>query len=126
MSREAPRIFFRQVDGHLLVEPGSATTREIEGTYRDLAVYCIEKQIRRVLVKPGDDDPVGEHSLRIAITTMVLAGLPAEFCIALIADSEPIAARYRKTEHDLRTAGVDAKMFDDEEGARGWLQQRSL
>lgn len=124
MSREAPGIYFKHVDGHVLVDLGSATTREMEGTYRDLAVYCIEKQVRRVLVRPGDDDPVGEHALRIAMTTMVLAGLPAEFRLALLADSTPLQTRYRKTEHDLRAAGVDAKMFDSEDGARRWLDQR--
>jgi len=126
MSREAPGVYFKQVDGHLLVEPGSAPARETESTYRDLAVYCIERQIRRVLVKPGDDDPVGEHALRIALTTMTLAGLPAEFRIALLADTDAIAARYGKTERDLCAAGIDARMFDDKDGALRWLGQRAL
>jgi hypothetical protein len=122
ISRESPDAYIRQVDGHLIVEPGRVTATEIGAIYRDLAVFCIEKQIRRVLVKPcDDDDPAGERCLRNALTTMLLAGLPAEFRIALVAGTRRIAARYRDTERDLCTAGVDAKIFDSEDAAARWL-----
>ena len=122
MLRESPDVCIRQVDGHLIVEPGRATPTEIGAIYRDLAVFCIEKQIRRVLVKPGDDDdPASERSLRNALTTMVLAGLPPEFRIALVAGTGRIAARYHSTERDLCMAGVNAKIFETEDNATLWL-----
>jgi hypothetical protein len=62
-----------------------------------------------------------ERALRTALTTMVLAGLPSEFRLALLAETARIAARYRDTERDLRRAGVDAKMFDTEDAAARWL-----
>jgi hypothetical protein len=121
MLRESPESYIRQVDGHLFVDSGRGTATELAAIYRDFAVLCIEKQIRRVLVKPGDDDPAGERCLRNALTTMVLAGLPSEFKMALLAETARIAARYRDTERDLCAAGVKAKMFDSEPAAARWL-----
>lgn len=69
----------RQINGHLIVEPGRASAAELGDIYRDVTVSCIEKQIRRLLVKLRDADPAAERALRIAMTTMVLAGLPAQF-----------------------------------------------
>jgi hypothetical protein len=113
----------RQVDGHLVVEPGRTTASDIGAIYRDLAVLCLENQLRRVLVKPGDDDPLGERALRMALTTMVLAGLPAGFRLALVAGDQRIEARYRFTESDLCLAGVRTKMFKNEESAARWLSE---
>jgi hypothetical protein len=119
MARESPNGI-TQVNGHLVVEPGRATVTEIGAIYRDLAVFCIEKQISRVLVKPGDDD-AEERALRVAMTTMVLAGLPAGFRCALVAHDPRIEARYRDTQRDLCMAGVDAKMFETDDSATRWL-----
>jgi hypothetical protein len=121
--RESPSTHFRQVDGHLVVDSASGSAADVAAIYRDLAVYCIEKQVRRVLLKPADDDVAGEHAFRVAMTTMVLAGLPAQFRIALVAANERIVSRYRNTERDLCAAGVDAKIFDSEDGAQRWLQR---
>lgn len=126
MLRESPNGYLRQVNGYLVVEPGRTTPTEVGAIYRDLAVYCIEKQIRRVLVKPGDDDAAGERALRAALTTMVLAGLPAAFRVALVAASDRIVVRYRNTERDLCAAGVDTRMFDTEYGAARWLDGSSI
>jgi hypothetical protein len=124
MAHATSNGFIKQANGCLLVEPGLSPDTEVQAIFRDLAVYCIEKQIRRVLVKPGDDDYVGERALRVALTTMILAGLPAEFRLALVAESARIATRYHYTERDLCTAGVDAKMFDSEAGATRWLEEQ--
>jgi hypothetical protein len=106
---------------YLRVESGPGTVTEVAAVYRDFAVLCIEKQIRCVLVTPGDDDPAGERCLRNAVTTMVLVGLPAEFRIALVAGTSRIVACYRNTERDLCMAGVDAKVFETEDAATRWL-----
>jgi hypothetical protein len=62
MLRESPDGYITQVDGHLVVDCGRVTATEVGAIYRDLAVLCIEKQIRRVVVRPGDDDPAGERA----------------------------------------------------------------
>src|SRR5918996_477816 len=48
--RESPDIYIKQVDGQLRVE-AARFAGDVAAIYRDLAVLCIEKQIRRVLVK---------------------------------------------------------------------------
>jgi hypothetical protein len=126
IPQELPNGYFRQVDGHLVVEPASGSATDVAAIYRDLAIYCIEKQVRRLLLKPADDDAAGEHAFRVAMTTMVLAGLPAEFRVALVAANERIVVRYRNSERDLCAAGVDAKMFDSDDGAQRWLGRRAV
>ena len=126
MLRESPDGYIRQADGLLLVEAPPHSASEVAAIYRDFAVLCIEKQIRRVLVKPGDDDFAGERALRTALTTMVLAGLPSEFKLALVAENSRVAARYRDTERDLSMAGVQAKMFDTEDAAACWLDDTTF
>jgi hypothetical protein len=120
--RASSNRHFRQVDGQLIVASRGGAATEVGALYRNLAVLCIEQQVTRVLVKPCGADPVEEHALRVALTTMVLAGLPAGFRIALVADSDRVRARYLNTERDLRMAGVDAQMFPTEEGAAHWLR----
>jgi predicted GTPase len=121
MLRELQNRYIQHLNGHVVVEPQPSAGFEIDALYRDLAVYCIERQIRRVLVKLCDQDAASERALRAALTTMVLAGLPAEFRVALVAEDYHIAARYRTTERDLCNAGLDAKMFPTAEGATRWL-----
>jgi len=121
MLRESPDGHITQVDGHLVVDCGRLTATEVAAIYRDLAVLCIEKQVRRVVVRPADDDPAGERALRVALATMVRAGLPAELRIALVANNERIEARYRNTERDLCMAGVEAKIFETQHTATRWL-----
>jgi hypothetical protein len=114
----------QQVNGHLIVEPGRTSAAEVADIYRQIATLCVEKQVRRVLIKLREHDAASERALRVALTTMVLAGLPAEFRLALVAESDRIAARFRNTERDLCAAGIDAKIFEAEDGATRWLNEK--
>ena len=69
----------------------------------------------------GDVDRGAEKALRVALTTMVLAGLPGGFRVALVAVARPIEALYRITQRDLVAATLDARLFDNEEAAARWL-----
>ena len=110
-------------DGYLAVEFSYRTSTEIGEIYRALAVRCIEDQVARVLVKPGDADPVGERALRDAFTMILLAGIAPGFRIAIVTSVPAIEARYRVCARDLRLANVDAKMFSGEAEAISWLAQ---
>jgi len=107
--------------GYVAVEFGYASTGEISAIYRALAVRCIEKAVKRVLVKPGDADHAGERALRDAFTVILLAGIPPMFRIALVASEPQVEARYRICVRDLRLANVDAKLFGNEGEAVSWL-----
>lgn len=112
-------------DGYVAVEFGYGTSTEIGQIYRSLAVRCIEHEVKRVLVKPGDADPVGERALRDAFTIIVLAGIAPDFRIAIVTSVPGIEARYRICVRDLRLANVNAQLFGGEEEAVSWLSQPS-
>ena len=111
----------RESDGCLVVEFGSGAVTEIAGIYRAFAVRCIENDVSRALVKPGDDDPGGEHALRDAFTMMLLAGLAPGFRIALYSPEQRVETRYLTTVRDLRLANVNAMWFASESDAVAWL-----
>src|SRR5258708_29892282 len=111
----------RQVDGYLVVEPGLSSAAELQSTYRAFAVLCIKNQITRALVKAIDSDPAGEHALRDAFTMMLLAGIPAGWKLALVADTPAGEARHRDAQRDLTMAGGDPRPFATGQEAPSWL-----
>ncbi|HEX9434740.1 MAG TPA: hypothetical protein VF936_18340, partial [Burkholderiales bacterium] len=101
--------------------PGLSSAAELQSTYRAFAVLCIKNRITRALVKAIDSDPAGEHALRDAFTMMLLAGIPAGWKLALVADTPAVEARYRNAQRDLTMAGVEARLFANEQEALSWL-----
>lgn len=112
--------------GCLRAEFGPATTTEIAELFRELAVACVKKQYRRVLVVAGDDDPAGESALRDALTVMVLAGIPPDFKLALVAPSDRVEFSYRNAQRDLCAAGITTRVFEREDAARAWLDSADV
>ena len=112
--------------GSLRAEFCSGTVTEIEDLFRELAVTCVQKQYRRVLVVAGDDDPAGESALRDALTVMVLAGIPPDFKLALVAPSDRVEFSYRNAQRDLCAAGVLTRVFESEDEARRWLESADV
>lgn len=115
----------REAAGRLRAELGYGTAIEIAELSRGLAAACIQKQIKRVLVVAGGNDPEGERYLRNALTMIVLAGIPAGFRLALVAPLPRTAHIYRNTHGDFNAAGVRTCMFEKEEDAVRWLDERN-
>lgn len=109
--------------GHLRVEFGYVTVSEIAELYRALAVACVERQVTRVLIVAGDDEPEGERALRDALTIMVLAGLPEDFRLALVAALPRVAQTYAVTQRDFIAAGIATRVFQTEQEAARWLER---
>lgn len=107
--------------GYVLVEFGYGTTTEISAIYRAFAVRCISEDLKRALIKPGDDDFAGERALRDAFTMILLAGIAPGFRVAIVASVPRVEARYRICVRDLRLANVDAQLFDKDDAAVSWL-----
>ena len=107
--------------GCLRAEFGPGTTTEIDELFRELAVMCVQKQYRRVLVIARDRGPAGESALRDALTVMVLAGIPSDFRLAVVAPTDRVEFEYRNTQRDLCAAGVNTRVFEREDDARRWL-----
>lgn len=125
MSANLGSEFARRLDesaGHLRVEFGYVTVSQIAELYRALAVTCVERQLARVLVVAGDDEPEGERALRDALTMMVLAGIPREFRLALVAALPRVAQTYALTQRDFNAAGIKTRVFESEADAVRWLE----
>ena len=112
----------REASGRLVLKYGPSTAQELGDLYRDFAVLCVEKQYRQALVVAGEEQHAGEQALRCAVTMMLLAGIPRDFRLALVAASTNVAAAYRRAQRDLCAAGVAAELFDSEQDATSWLE----
>lgn len=109
----------------LTVEFGYVTVSEIAELFRGLAVACIQRQLTRVLIVAGDDEPAGDRALRNALTTMVLAGIPKDFRLALVAALPRVAQAYAHTQRDFNAAGITTRFFENEQEAARWLDARA-
>ena len=107
----------------LRAEFSHGTATEIGELYRALAVACIQKQVTRVLIIAGDDDPAGERALRDALTMMVLAGIADGFRLALVTPLPRVEYVYRNAQRDFTAAGITTRQFDNEDEALQWLDQ---
>src|SRR5580765_8206742 len=114
----------REASGRLVLKYGPSTAQELGDLYRDFAVLCVEKQYRQALVVAGEEQHAGEQALRCAVTMMLLAGIPRDFRLALVAASTNVAAAYRRAQRDLCAAGVAARLFDSKQDAAGWLEDQ--
>jgi hypothetical protein len=114
--------YLTETSSYLVVEAGLTNGAEVADIFRSFAARCLEKQINRVLLKTGDSDLAGERALRDAFTTILLAGIPSDFKIALVTGTPLIQARYRNAQRDLAMAGVNAKLFESEAEALWWLE----
>ena len=98
-----------------------ADAREFADTCRALAVECIEKDVKRMLVDATDCDPEGVFALRDAFTMMTLAGMPAGFRVALVSNVRRAHDFFVDLERDLTLLRIQAKLFDDARAASDWL-----
>ena len=121
MLQEPGDRYLTETSSCLIVDAGPSDGAEAAGIFRAFAVRCLQKQINRVLIKTADGDAATEQALRDAFTTILLAGIPRDFRIALVTPTPHIQARYRNAQRDLSMAGVNAKLFDSEAEAAGWL-----
>jgi hypothetical protein len=112
--------------GLLRAEFGPGTATEIDELFRELAVMCVQKQYRCVLVVARDGGPAGESALRDALTVMVLAGIPSDFKLAVVTPTDRVEFSYRNAQRDLCAAGVTTRVFERESDARHWLGPSAL
>ena len=110
-------------DGRLraLVGPGLAT--EVQDCYRSLAGACLQGGCRRVLVLGHSTiDSFYHLALRDALRSIALAGVPADFRLALVAKSPMLIAVYDAAVVEAGRLGLDARRFITEEEAERWLR----
>lgn len=88
---------------------------------RALAAACLEHKINRVLIDATNCDADGHHALREALTTLILAGVPAGFRLALVTNMSRLQALFASLQRDLEYLGIPACCFADDGEAREWL-----
>jgi hypothetical protein len=106
----------------LRIESGSPGAFDLG--LQDFAVRCLEQHYSGALIRIADDDVIGERLLRNALTIVMLAGVPADFRLALLAANGSAAARYRDTERELTGKGMNVRLFTADAEALAWLGTR--
>jgi hypothetical protein len=113
--------------GYVRVDFGNCNSLELAEVYSAFTAFCLENQVTRALLKAGDDYPNGHYRLRDALIAIArVAGMPADFKLALIPSTRPIELVYREAQGHLRAAGCNAWVFGNETEAVDWLEDRSV
>ncbi|HUQ75763.1 MAG TPA: hypothetical protein VM183_13645 [Burkholderiales bacterium] len=107
--------------GYLAVHCSAAAQRELSQLYRDLAVECLETQVKCVLLDALDSDPENHHGLRDALTTMVLAGIPPGFRLALVTNVPSLQRMFAFLVRDLEILDIPTRLFEEKSAAVEWL-----
>lgn len=112
--------------GYLAVDCGQGSNgRAIAEIYRELAVQCVTKQVSRVLVKAADGSVEGQHALRDALTSILLAGMPPDFRLAMVTGLARMESFFVELQRDLQRLSVHIAVFSDENEALQWLHARA-
>ncbi len=111
---------------YLHVDFGSASAPELSEAYRSFARLCIAKQVTCALLTAGDNDPEGHKRLGETLLEMArAAAISPDFKLALVPSTLPIQTVYRHAQQTLRTAGLNAWVFDTAGEAVEWLEGRT-
>ena len=104
---------------------GRGHAHEIQKCYGDWARACLSEDVRcALLVGASDGDAFVHLAARDAIASMALAGLPERFRIAVVALNAQLIAVYDAVVVAAERRGIEARRFQDEASATGWLGQR--
>jgi hypothetical protein len=112
-----------QDDRYLRATVGPGLADEVQECYRSLATECLVRQCNRVLVIGiATVDPFYHLAARDALRSLALAGVPADFRLALVAKSATLIAVYDAAVVEAGRLGLDARRFITEEDAERWLR----
>lgn len=102
-----------------VIGPGS--DEAIQECYRNIAVMCIDSGIGKALVIGVDGDPRAHQALVVGLRCAALAGLPSHFRLALVAEVPAVRAVFEQAEEEAGQSGIEARLFQREADAIGWL-----
>jgi hypothetical protein len=90
--------------------------------YQAFALLCARQEVRRALVKAGDQDADEHHALRDTLLTVGrVAQIPLRFRLALVASSDPVGQVFARARDELKAFGCDVRVFLAEGDATRWL-----
>lgn len=112
-----------QDDRYLRATVGPGLADEVQECYRTLANECLVRQCNRVLViGVATLDPFYHLAGRDALRSLALAGVPADFRLALVAKNATLIAVYDAAVVEAGRLGLEARRFMSEEEADRWLK----
>jgi len=121
--RHDPGCEIDQDDHCLRATVGPGLAEEVQECYRMLANECLVRQCKRILViGMATIDPFYHLAGRDALRSIALAGVPADFRLALVAKSPMLIAVYDAAVVEAGRLGLDARRFITEEEAERWLR----
>ena len=121
--RQDPGCEIDQQLGFLRATVGPGLADEVQECYRTLANECLVRHCSRILVIGiATIDPFYHLAGRDALRSIALAGVPADFRLALVAKSPMLIAVYDAAVIEAGRLGLDARRFITEEEAEGWLR----
>jgi hypothetical protein len=108
---------------HLRVLVGPALPDEVQDCYHAFANECVTRTCKRVLIVGNARIDAFSHlALRDVLRSMALAGVPADFRLAVVADTANLIAVYDTAVVEAGRLGIDARRFPTEQDAARWLE----
>jgi len=112
-----------QHPGYLRAVVGPGLADEVQECYRALANACITRACNRVLVLgQATLDPFYHLAGRDTLRSLALAGVPADFRLALVAMSAGLIAVYDAAVVEAGRLNLEARRFINEDDAARWLE----
>src|SRR5262245_4028939 len=107
---------------HLRATVGPGLADEVQGCYRALVHECLQRHFSRALILGrARVDAFNHLALRDALHSMSVAGVPADFRIALVAETPDLIAIYDAAVVEAGRCGIEVRRFPTAADAERWL-----
>ena len=121
--RHTPGCGIDQGSSHIRGMVGPGLADEVQECYRVFVNECLQRHCRRALILGrANVDAFNHLALRDALRAMSVAGLPAGFRIALVAETPDLIAVYDAAVVEATRCGIDARRFQAAADAERWLE----
>jgi hypothetical protein len=109
--------------GVVVIDFRRCGTAQLYAIYQDFGLLCSRGGVRCALLKTGDEDADAHYALRDMLRTVALiAEIPLELRLAMVASSGAVASVGLRMRKELRVLGCDAQVFRTEREAKQWLR----
>ena len=110
----------RKHDARLQVDLTACSLEELPALCAEFAAFCATTRMHGAVLKGGDEDMPRCLAVRDLLKILMLVS-PPDFRLALVPGTPDSGAIYRKTEVELRAAGLNARCFESEALAAQWF-----
>jgi hypothetical protein len=107
---------------HLRASVGPGLADEVQECYRAFFNECLQRRCKRALIVGlARIDAFYHLALRDGLRAMSVAGLPAGFRMALVAETPDLIAIYDAAVVEAGRCGIEARRFPTAADAERWL-----